>query len=188
MLTLKSVADGRVAGTIAREGLQAAETPQGFRFAAILDAHERAAAAGLAFTDDAAIAEWAGMTVTVVARDWMPEMKKTTIAPGSSVLDFQLKKGKTLRLRFVDSDGKPIPEVAVGIDGWRGGKSLYNVKHPIVLETQIPRRSDTNGVYEWTWAPDDQVRYQFWKTGFREMTKTLVADGSEQTIQLTPEK
>lgn len=65
--TLKSVADGRVAGTIAREGLQAAETPQGFRFAAILDAHERVAAAGLAFTDDAAIAEWAGMTVTVVA-------------------------------------------------------------------------------------------------------------------------
>jgi 2-C-methyl-D-erythritol 4-phosphate cytidylyltransferase/2-C-methyl-D-erythritol 2,4-cyclodiphosphate synthase len=65
--TLKSVAGGRVAGTIAREGLQAAETPQGFRFAAILDAHERAAAAGLAFTDDAAIAEWAAMAVTVVA-------------------------------------------------------------------------------------------------------------------------
>jgi 2-C-methyl-D-erythritol 4-phosphate cytidylyltransferase/2-C-methyl-D-erythritol 2,4-cyclodiphosphate synthase len=65
--TLKSVAGGKVAGTIAREGLQAAETPQGFRFAPVLDAHERAVAAGLTFTDDAAIAEWAGMTVTVVA-------------------------------------------------------------------------------------------------------------------------
>ena len=66
--TLKAVdAAGLVTATVPRAGLQAAETPQGFRFASILAAHNRAADAGLAFTDDAAVAEWAGIPVRVVA-------------------------------------------------------------------------------------------------------------------------
>ena len=55
--------------TIPREGVQAAETPQGFRFAAILAAHEKATKAGAVFTDDAGVAEWAGIPVKVVPGD-----------------------------------------------------------------------------------------------------------------------
>lgn len=66
--TLKrSGTEGVVAETVRRDGLFAAQTPQGFPFGAILDAHERAAAAGMAnFTDDASIAEWAGIPVRLV--------------------------------------------------------------------------------------------------------------------------
>lgn len=66
--TLK-VADaaGRVARTLDRTGLWRAQTPQAFRLADVLAAHEKAAAAGLAdLTDDAAVAEWAGIPVTLV--------------------------------------------------------------------------------------------------------------------------
>src|SRR5690606_39149731 len=64
--TIKRSPDGRrVAGTEDRATLFAAQTPQGFGFAAILAAHERAAAAGATFTDDAAIAEWAGLDVVL---------------------------------------------------------------------------------------------------------------------------
>ncbi|KQT60341.1 MULTISPECIES: bifunctional 2-C-methyl-D-erythritol 4-phosphate cytidylyltransferase/2-C-methyl-D-erythritol 2,4-cyclodiphosphate synthase [unclassified Aureimonas] len=56
-----------VAETVPREGLFAAQTPQGFPFAAILEAHRQAASAGRRdFTDDAAIAEWRGLRVTLV--------------------------------------------------------------------------------------------------------------------------
>jgi 2-C-methyl-D-erythritol 4-phosphate cytidylyltransferase / 2-C-methyl-D-erythritol 2,4-cyclodiphosphate synthase len=42
-----------------------AQTPQAFAFPALLDAHRRAAATGRDdFTDDAALAEWAGLNVT----------------------------------------------------------------------------------------------------------------------------
>ena len=45
------------------------QTPQAFAFAPLLDAHRRAAAQGRDdFTDDAALAEWAGMTVVGVRR------------------------------------------------------------------------------------------------------------------------
>jgi 2-C-methyl-D-erythritol 4-phosphate cytidylyltransferase/2-C-methyl-D-erythritol 2,4-cyclodiphosphate synthase len=66
--TLKQAGpDGRIAGTVDRAGLWQAQTPQGFRFADILDAHERAAAAGRDdLTDDAAVAEWAGLHVALV--------------------------------------------------------------------------------------------------------------------------
>lgn len=60
--------DGMVAGTISRAGLYAAQTPQGFPFAAILEAHRRAARSSRTdFTDDASVAEWAGLPVRLVS-------------------------------------------------------------------------------------------------------------------------
>ena len=66
--TLKRAApDGTIAGTVDRTGLWRAQTPQGFHFDAILAAHRKAAAAGRSdFTDDAALAEWAGLPVFLV--------------------------------------------------------------------------------------------------------------------------
>lgn len=66
--TLKRTnADGTVTGTVDRGGLWRAQTPQGFRFDRILAAHLAAHRDGRAdFTDDAAVAEHAGLTVGVV--------------------------------------------------------------------------------------------------------------------------
>ena len=64
--SLKRAADdGRIAASVDRAGLWRAQTPQGFRFADILAAHRAAAGRGL--TDDAAVAEAAGMAVALVA-------------------------------------------------------------------------------------------------------------------------
>lgn len=65
--TLKRALNGRIVETVAREGLWRAQTPQGFPFRAILEAHR--AAAGQALTDDAAVAEAAGLPVTIVEGD-----------------------------------------------------------------------------------------------------------------------
>lgn len=66
--TLKRATARQTIGeTIARDGLWRAQTPQGFHFEAILAAHLRAAAEGRSdFTDDAAVAEWAGISVALV--------------------------------------------------------------------------------------------------------------------------
>ena len=78
--TLKRVGnDGVVIDTLARDGLWLAQTPQGFHFASILAAHSAAAAAGRHdFTDDAAVAEWHGLPVTMVMGD--PANTKLTTA------------------------------------------------------------------------------------------------------------
>ena len=76
--TLKRAnADRIIAETVSRDGLFAAQTPQAFPFAAILAAHRKAAAQGLGqFTDDAALAEWAGIPVRLV--EGSPENVKLT--------------------------------------------------------------------------------------------------------------
>jgi 2-C-methyl-D-erythritol 4-phosphate cytidylyltransferase / 2-C-methyl-D-erythritol 2,4-cyclodiphosphate synthase len=63
--TVKRADAGRVSATLDRAGLWRAQTPQGFRFAAILAAHR--AAHGSDLPDDAAVAERAGMSVRLVA-------------------------------------------------------------------------------------------------------------------------
>lgn len=65
--TLKRGKKGRVTGTVEREEFWRAQTPQGFRFEPILAAHRAAAESSRHdFTDDAAIAEWAGLEVALV--------------------------------------------------------------------------------------------------------------------------
>ena len=63
--TIKQIGEtGDVEATPERASLRIAQTPQAFRFDVILDAHRRAARDGRSdFTDDAALAEWAGLTV-----------------------------------------------------------------------------------------------------------------------------
>ncbi|MBN9361514.1 MULTISPECIES: bifunctional 2-C-methyl-D-erythritol 4-phosphate cytidylyltransferase/2-C-methyl-D-erythritol 2,4-cyclodiphosphate synthase [unclassified Devosia] len=64
--TIKRSVDGRtVSATEDRKTLFAAQTPQGFRFPQILSAHLRAGRMPREFTDDAAIAEWAGLSVAL---------------------------------------------------------------------------------------------------------------------------
>jgi 2-C-methyl-D-erythritol 4-phosphate cytidylyltransferase / 2-C-methyl-D-erythritol 2,4-cyclodiphosphate synthase len=65
--TLKRGDAGRVSATIDRTGLFRAQTPQGFEYDRILEAHRRFA--GAAMTDDAALAEACGLTVALVAGD-----------------------------------------------------------------------------------------------------------------------
>jgi 2-C-methyl-D-erythritol 4-phosphate cytidylyltransferase/2-C-methyl-D-erythritol 2,4-cyclodiphosphate synthase len=69
--TIKRIdTDGRVTGTLDRALLRAVQTPQAFAFPALLEAHRRAAKEGRDnFTDDAALAEWAGIKVVVFAGD-----------------------------------------------------------------------------------------------------------------------
>ncbi|MGH7140522.1 MAG: carboxypeptidase-like regulatory domain-containing protein, partial [Pirellulales bacterium] len=126
------------------------------------------------------------MTVTVVAEGWMPQLRKIDITPENRPVDFQLPRGKTLRLQFVDGAGKPIPKVFVQLAKWRGGESLYNYKHPNVLDTKIPIAADENGVYEWTWAPDDAVTYHIYRPNAlaSRITASITADGAERMIPL----
>jgi 2-C-methyl-D-erythritol 4-phosphate cytidylyltransferase/2-C-methyl-D-erythritol 2,4-cyclodiphosphate synthase len=64
--TVKRLVDGSVVRTEPRDELGLAQTPQAFAAPALRDAHERAAAADLEFTDDAAALEWAGYRVRAV--------------------------------------------------------------------------------------------------------------------------
>lgn len=101
--TLKRAgADELVSATVARDGLHAAQTPQGFPFWAINAAHQKALQAGkTGFTDDAAIAEWAKLPVKVV--EGSADNVKLTFARDIAAAD-----------RRLSSPGAALPDVRTG--------------------------------------------------------------------------
>jgi 2-C-methyl-D-erythritol 4-phosphate cytidylyltransferase / 2-C-methyl-D-erythritol 2,4-cyclodiphosphate synthase len=99
--TLKREEAGRVTGTVPREGLWRAQTPQGFRFEAILAAHRAAAQdPTLEFTDDAAVAEWFGLDVALV--EGSEHNRKLTTAEDLTIADEMMRReaggGGTMRV------------------------------------------------------------------------------------------
>jgi 2-C-methyl-D-erythritol 4-phosphate cytidylyltransferase/2-C-methyl-D-erythritol 2,4-cyclodiphosphate synthase len=63
--TIKKYSDGKIEWTVERENLWRAQTPQGFLYQDILNAHK--AFKDINFTDDAALDEYAGIPVAIVA-------------------------------------------------------------------------------------------------------------------------
>jgi len=91
--TLKRGEAGRVVATVAREDLWRAQTPQGFKFDAILAAHRAAAIdTSRAFTDDAAIAEWFGVDVALV--EGSEHNRKLTTAEDLKIADEMLRMAR----------------------------------------------------------------------------------------------
>jgi 2-C-methyl-D-erythritol 4-phosphate cytidylyltransferase len=64
--TIKRVSQGRVEGSLDREELRAAQTPQGFRVALLRRGYEEALAAGATLTDEAMAVERLGEPVAMV--------------------------------------------------------------------------------------------------------------------------
>ncbi len=65
--TVKRVRDGSVIGTEPRDELALAQTPQACRAQLLRDGLAKADEAGLDFTDDAGLLEWAGASIRTVA-------------------------------------------------------------------------------------------------------------------------
>lgn len=117
--TLKRVAGDSVVGTVSRDALQAAQTPQGFLHGAIREAHENAARDEQAFTDDAAVAEWAGMRVVTVPGD-RTNIKLTTADDLAEANAGALAALPDIRVGF----GFDVHQFGPGSEVWLGGVAI----------------------------------------------------------------
>jgi 2-C-methyl-D-erythritol 4-phosphate cytidylyltransferase/2-C-methyl-D-erythritol 2,4-cyclodiphosphate synthase len=132
--TVKMIADGRVVETIDRARLRSVQTPQVFGFEELLAAHKKAAAANRHdFTDDAALAEWAGIGVSVF--DGEPNnMKLTTpedfmraeMAQGAALTDVRTGSGYDVHA-FADGNHVMLGGVRIPHDRGLTGHSDADV-------------------------------------------------------------
>jgi len=129
--TLKRGHDGHVAGTVDRSALWRAQTPQAFRYADILAAHRRAK--GAAMTDDAAVAEAAGLPVKLVmgADDnfkitTADDLRRAERLMGAAAQEFRTGTGYDVH-RFAAGDSVTICGVRVPHDQSLEGHSDADV-------------------------------------------------------------
>jgi 2-C-methyl-D-erythritol 4-phosphate cytidylyltransferase / 2-C-methyl-D-erythritol 2,4-cyclodiphosphate synthase len=119
--TIKEVdSAARVVRTLDRASLRGIQTPQAFAFDALLAAHRKAVAAGRDdFTDDAALAEWAGMTVGVFEGE-VGNVKLTTPEDFSQAEARQLAALGDIRT----GNGYDVHAFADGDHVWLGGVKI----------------------------------------------------------------
>ena len=101
--TLKHAPGGIISRTVERGGMWAAQTPQGFSYAAILAAHRGALAAGIhSLTDDAAVAECQGLKSVMI--EGATENRKITTAEDMEQADrYQIRQSQA-----------SLPDVRIG--------------------------------------------------------------------------
>lgn len=127
--TLKKVSDGKIEATLERENLWHAQTPQGFYYEDILNAHLLGKDQN--FTDDAAIGEYAGLDMVIVpgsqnnfkittkddyerAKNLLPELingasYEMRVGNGFDVhafCEFELNQPKKIRLGGIEIDSE----------------------------------------------------------------------------------
>jgi hypothetical protein len=126
------------------------------------------------------------LTVTMVAENFAPQQQKIEL-PAQAVANFQLTAGESLRIHFIDEVGAPVPEVSVLIRRWRGNAGLFNIKHPNVLDSKIPRQASKDGLFDWSWAPSDEISLSFYKEGFRQVQQDVIAGKGPIGVRLERE-
>ena len=127
--------EGFVTATVSRAGLYAAQTPQAFGFSAIFRAHSKAEAEGLSdFTDDAGIAEWAGLPVKLV--EGLADNIKLTLRRDIAMADEKLSRPLAVDIRtgngydvhkLVPGDGVTLCGVLIPSDMTLSGHSDADV-------------------------------------------------------------
>ncbi|MEQ1671797.1 MAG: bifunctional 2-C-methyl-D-erythritol 4-phosphate cytidylyltransferase/2-C-methyl-D-erythritol 2,4-cyclodiphosphate synthase [Hyphomicrobium sp.] len=120
--TLKQEAPGLlIAGTVSRDRLWRAQTPQGFKFSAIRDAHDRAHRDGAGgMTDDASVAEWAGVAVTIALGS--EENIKLTTAEDLALAERHLSAVTACETR--NGTGFDVHRFTDGDHVWLGGVKI----------------------------------------------------------------
>ncbi len=131
--TIKRGRDGLVVETVSRQNLYAAQTPQGFDYPAIVEAHRLASLETTEqFTDDASIAEWAGIPVKLV--DGHPDNKKLTVPEDFIMAELVL--------------AKTIPDIRTGngydVHAFEAGNSVRLCGVDIAHKAKLKGHSDAD--------------------------------------------
>ncbi len=85
--------------------------------------------------------------------------------------------GATLRVKVVDVDGKPVAGAILGVDTWRGHRSL-----------EFRKEAGADGRIEWRSAPRDVMLGDFFKPGYMSSRQVaLTASDREHVVTLYPE-
>jgi beta-lactamase regulating signal transducer with metallopeptidase domain len=79
------------------------------------------------------------------------DMKELNIEPGMGSVDFQMKPGRTVRVRVLDEQGNPVPRARIFFQQWRGRYQYFEFD-------LVNQYADDKGVWVWDEAPVDEFR------------------------------
>ncbi|UCG60111.1 MAG: carboxypeptidase regulatory-like domain-containing protein [Phycisphaerales bacterium] len=120
--------------------------------------------------------------VSIQAQGKSPEARRLLPKEIGTPLEFTLEPGNSMRIRVVDSNGAPLPDVYVIPETYQGYRNILKI------DPDRPRwraKTDEAGLLVWDSAPPEAVAYAFSKEGYAGLDEVqLIADGKEHTVTL----
>lgn len=111
--------------------------------------------------------------ITVKGRQCAPELRRVSVRTSPVELEFDLKPARVLKGRVVDGEGRGIPGATVFMDTWREARTL-----------NARVNTDRNGAFEWTSAPEDEVKADVYKQGYADNRDVIIKAGEKNEIVL----
>jgi Carboxypeptidase regulatory-like domain len=118
--------------------------------------------------------------VVVSAKGRATDMKELVIEPGMGPLDFQMKPGKTVRIRVLDDQGNPAPEARIFFQRWRGRFQYFEFNH-------VTQYAGKDGTWVWAEAPLDEFSADICppgQDGMQLVLQPLIAREEEYVFRL----
>jgi hypothetical protein len=120
--------------------------------------------------------------VFATAKEFGPQVAQLNIGPDIAPVDFQLPPGRTIRVRAVDSQGRPIPKFRVFFRRWKVEDYGYG------LGLQLTYANE-NGVWEWNEAPEDAVIADICPPNMTQLSdQSLVARDEDYVFTFSDDK
>ena len=118
--------------------------------------------------------------IVVWAKGRATDMKEIRIEAGMPPVNFEMKPSGTVRIRVLDEQGKPIPNVRIFFQRWRGHYEFFEFD-------PVSPYTGADGVWEWKEAPLDEFRADICPPGGMELAKqSLVARKEEYVFRPPP--
>ena len=97
-------------------------------------------------------------------------------------IDFVFKRGRTVRIRVVDSAGQRVSGMRVFPDDWNETRPFM-----VLAKFGLPQKTDENGVWEWSWAPpDDELKYDVYGREYMDVRDyPIAATQAEKEVTIT---
>ena len=123
----------------------------------------------------------AGMARIVVwAKDAATDMKELQLGENMEPVDFQMKPGGNVRIRVLDTEGKPVPKARIFFQLWRGQLAYSDFE-------KINQYADDNGIWEWHEAPLDQFEADICPpNGMQLSNQPIIARAEEYVFHTYP--
>jgi RNA polymerase sigma factor (sigma-70 family) len=126
-------------------------------------------------------------TLTVIVPGFAPQLRQVHVSTALPPQDFRMEPGKPIALWIIDAVGKPVPNASVILKEWRGSQSLINMKQSKLRDAKIPFKVDADGLWKWSWAPEDSVKLEIGAKGFAPCELKIAGGLPMRTVTLKPE-
>ncbi len=130
-----------------------------------------------------------GNLVSATADGFGPATVDVELGPDAKPIRIQLERGRTLRIRVVDTSGNPVQGANVWLDTFHSSPMSTapgQTPPPPPIQAKFSPLTDALGTAVWWDAPDQELKFDFHKRGYLRVSDVSLRPSEEEHVVVLP--